>query len=210
LDPVAQTAAEVTRILQTPLTETDPALRIRCLTTKAEILREDHPESEHRIWQEVFDLARGMGDTPWQARAQAELSIIEFMEGNPERAAKLLKSALVSAIARADFPTLVIYGSDAGAGLSEMGRGGEALEYCDAALSIAAMVKDMGFPYLAYGCKARALALMGKEAEAQQLLQFVLVETRQLNMRIEQAQALITLGQLAAAKGPRAAIGYFA
>ena len=59
------------------------------------------------------------------------------------------------------------------------------------------------------GVRPAHLRLMGKEAEAQQLLQFVLVETRQLNMRIEQAQALITLGQLAAAKDPRAAIGYY-
>lgn len=208
-ESVAEILAELTPILENPLTKTDPALRIRCLTTKAEIQREDHPASEHQIWQEVFDLARGLGDQSWQARAQAELSIIEFMNGNTERAAKLLRSAIGSAFARADFPTLVIYGSDAGLGLSEMGRDGEALEYCDAALHIGAMVKDMGFPYLAYGCKARALAKMGKEAEAQQLLQLVLRETRRLNMRLEQVQVLIMLGQLAAAKDPPAAIEYY-
>jgi len=209
-ESVAETLAELTPILQDPLAKTDPALRIRCLTTKAEIQREDNPDSEHQIWQEVFDLARGLGDKSWQARAQAELSIIEFMNGNTERAAKLLKSALGSAFARADLPTLVIYGSEAGNGFNEMGRAGEALEYCNAALHVAAMVRDMGFPYLAYGCKARALAMLGKEAEARQLQQLALRETRRLNMRLEQTQVLIALGQLAAAaKDPPAAIEYY-
>jgi len=180
------------------------------LATEGEIQREDNPASAHAAWQEVFDLARGLGDKSWQARAQAELAMIDFMKGDTEKATKLLTAALRSALARADLPTLVIYGSEAGNGLGEMGRADEALEYCNAALHVAAMVKDMGFPYLAYGCKARALARLSKEAEAQDLLQLALRETRRLNMRLEQTQVLITLGQLAAAANDQpAAIQYY-
>ena len=112
--------------------------------------------------------------------------------------------------ARADLPTLVIYGSQAGNGLVEMGRAGEALDYCNAALHIAAMVKDIGFPYIAYGCKARALALLGRPEEARKLMEQTLKQTGQLHLPLEQSQALIVLGQVAAAVGdPRAATQYF-
>jgi len=180
------------------------------LSTKGDILREDHPDSAGQAWQEVLNLAGGLNDKAWQARARAELGIIDFMDGNTGRARGLVASALTSALARADLPTLVIYGSQVGNGLVEMGRAGEALDYCNAALHIAAMVKDIGFPYPAYGCKARALALLGRSDEARKLLEQTLNQTRQLRMSLEQSQALIVLGQVAAAVGdPRAATQYF-
>ena len=209
-EPLPQTSAELTRILEDPLAAHDSRLRIRCLSTKGDLLREDHPDSAAQAWQEVLNLAEGLNDKAWQARAKAELGIIDFMDGDTGRARDLVASALASALARADLPTLVIYGSQVGNGLVEMGRAGEALDYCNAALHIAAMVKDIGFPYVAYGCKARALALLGRSEEARKLLEQTLKQTGQLHLPLEQSQALIVLGQVAAAVGdPRAATQYF-
>ena len=209
-EPLPQTSAELTRILEDPLAAHDSRLRIRCLSTKGDLLREDHPDSAAQAWQEVLNLAEGLNDKAWQARAKAELGIIDFMDGDTGRARDLVASALASALARADLPTLVIYGSQVGNGLVEMGRAGEALDYCNAALHIASMVKDIGFPYLAYGCKARALALLGRSEEARKLLEQTLKQTGQLHLPLEQSQALIVLGQVAAAVGdPRAATQYF-
>jgi tetratricopeptide (TPR) repeat protein len=160
------------------------------LSTKGDLLRDDHPDSAAQAWQEVLNLAEGLNDKAWQARARAELGIIDFMDGNTGRARDLVASALASALARADLPTLVIYGSQVRNGLIEMGRAGEALDYCNAALRIAAMVKDIGFPYLAYGCKARALALLGRSEEARKLLEQTLKQTGQLHLPLEQSQAL--------------------
>jgi CHAT domain-containing protein/tetratricopeptide (TPR) repeat protein len=210
LESVPETSAELTQILQDPIAASDSRLRIRCLATKGDIERDDHPDSAYRAWQEVLNLAEGLGDKSWQARARAELAIIEFMDGKTAKARDLLTSALTSALARADLPTLVVYGSQVGNGLTEMGRAGEALDYCNAALHIAAMVKDIGFPYPAYVCKARALAFLGRPEEGHELLVQTLNQTRRLHVPLEESQVLVALGQVAVAAGDRsAATQYF-
>jgi CHAT domain-containing protein len=209
MESVPQTNAELTRILEDPIAERDSRLRMRCLSTKGDILREDYPDSAAQAWQEVLNLAKGLNDNGWQARARAELGIIAFMDGDTAKARELLRSALMSAFWRADLPTLVIYGSIVGNGFAEMGRAGEALNYCNRALHIAAMVRDIGYPSLAYGCKARALALLGRPDEARGLLQQTLEQTRTMHMPLEQSQALIVLGQVAAAVGDRGAATHY-
>ena len=210
LESISETSAELTQILQDPIAASDSRLRIRCLATKGDIERDDHPDSAYRAWQEVLNLAEGLDDKSWQARAQAELAMIEFMDGKTAKARDLLTSALTSALARADLPTLVVYGSQAGNGLAEMGRAGEALDYCNAALHTAAMVKDIGFPYPACVCKARALAFLGRPEEGHELLVQTLNQARQLHVPLEESQVLVALGQVAAAAGDRsAATQYF-
>jgi CHAT domain-containing protein len=210
LESVFQASTELTQILEDPVAANDSRLRIRCLASEGDIERDDHADSAYRAWHEVLKLAQGLDDKQWQARARAELAIIDFMDGNADKAANLLSAALTSSFARADFPTLVIYGSQVGNGLVELGRADEALEYCNATLHIASMVKDMGFPYAAYGCKARALGLLGKTDEARKLLLQTLDETRELHMPLEQSQVLISLGHVSEEAGDRrTAIQYF-
>lgn len=210
LEPVSQATAELTDILKDPVGASDSQLRIRCLAAEGDFERDDHADAAYRAWTEVLNLAQGLDDKSWQARARAEMAIIDFMGGNAERASKLLSSALTSALARADFPTLAIYGAQAGNGLVEMGRADEGLQYCNAALHLSGMVKDMGFLYPAYGCKARALGLLGRSVEALKLLAQTLDETRHLHMMLEQTQVLIALGQVSEGAGNRqGAIKYF-
>jgi CHAT domain-containing protein len=208
---IPQTSAELTRILNDPIAATDSRLRIRCLATQGDILQDDHPDSAARAWQEVLTLAQGLGERPWQSRAEAELAIIDFiMGGNDEKARDLLTSAFTSASARGDLATMVLCGSAVGNGLAEMGRAGEALEYCNAALHVAAIAKDMGFPFLAYGCKGRALALLGRVDDARGVLAQTLDKTRQSSMPLEQTQVLVALGKVEAAAGrPHMATKYF-
>jgi CHAT domain-containing protein len=209
-DSIPQVSAELTGILKDPIAASDSRLRIRCLATQGEILREDHPDLSGQAWQEVFTLAQRLGDKSWQARAQAELAIINFMNGNTKKARELLTSAFNSAAARGDLATLVLYGSVAGNGLALMGRGGEALEYCNAALHVSAMVKDIGFPFFAYGCRGQALTLLGRVDDARNVLVQTLDETRRLHMALGQTQTLIELGKVEVAAGnPRAATQYF-
>lgn len=210
-DSIPQTSAELTHILNDPIAASDSWLRIRCLATQGDILRDDHPDAAAHAWQEALTLAQGLGDKPWQARAQAELAIIDFITGgNDQKARELLTSAFTSATARGDLPTLVLYGSAVGNGFAEMGRAGEALEYCNTALHIAGLVKDIGFPFLAYGCKGRALALLGRVEDARAVLAQTLEKTRQLNMPLERSQVLVALGKVEAAAGhPHIATQYF-
>jgi CHAT domain-containing protein/tetratricopeptide (TPR) repeat protein len=210
-ESIAQTSAELTRILSDPIAADDSRLRIRCLATQGDILQDDLPDSAAQAWQDVLTLAQRLGDKAWQSRAEAELAIIDFiMGGNDEKARDLLISAFTSASARGDLATMVLCGSAVGSGFVEMGRGGEALEYCNAALHASAIAKDLGFPFLAYGCKGRALALLGRVDEARGVLLHTLDETRQLNMPLEQTQVLIALGKEEAAAGhPHKATQYF-
>ncbi len=209
-ESVPQISAELANLLKNPIAASDPRLRIRCLASQGDIERDDHPDSAYLAWQEVLSLARGLHDKAWVARAQAELAIIDFLDGNTGKASDLLASALTSAATRGDLSTLVIYGSYVGDGFVEMGRGSEALDYCSAALHFAAMVKDMGFPFPAYWCKARALSVLGRQDEARKVLEQTLNETRKLHMPLEQTQVLIVLGKEEEAAGhEQAAIQYF-
>jgi len=121
-----------------------------------------------------------------------------------------MKEAMVSALFHFDRPTLVIYASIICAGELEGGKADEALGYCDKALKLAATVKDIGYPFEAYGAKGRALVQLGRLSEAQQILEAALVKTKQLDMRLEESQTLILLGKESEAAGnlPQA-IRYF-
>jgi hypothetical protein len=119
VESISRTSADLTRILEDPIAGRDYRLRIRCLSTQGDLLRDDHPDSAAQAWQEVLTLAERLDDNAWQARAKAELGIIEFLDGNTGKARSLVSSALLSALARADLPTLVIYGSQVGNGLVE-------------------------------------------------------------------------------------------
>jgi len=158
----------------------------------------------------ALDLANSLGDSGWQSRAKVELSIIHFIDGEPEEGRALLKGAMLSALFHFDRPSQVLYGSTICAGQLEMGKADEALDYCDKALKLAATVKDMGYPFQAYAAKGRALVQLGRHREAQQILEAALAKTKKLDMRLEESQTLIILGKESEAVGdlPRA-IRYF-
>jgi len=210
LESLAQASDELTDILGDPIASSDSRLRMRCLATKATIEGDDHADSAYRVWQEVLNLAQPLDDKSWQARARAEMAIIDFMRGDPSKASNLLTSALLSSFARADMPTVVLYGSQVGNGLVEMGRADEGLEYCNAAIRMTALIKDQGFPVPAYVCKGRALGLLGKPEEAREILAEALDKTRQMHMPTDQSQTLIALGLVAeGARDRQKAIQYF-
>ncbi len=207
---ILQTSATLAGILRDPIAANDPRLRIRCLASQGDLLREDHPDSSRQAWQEVLELAQRLRDKPWQTRAQAELAIISFMDGDSGKARKLLSSALSSAVARGDLPTLVYYASMIGTAFAQMGRAGEALEYCGAALRFSAMFKDMGFPFYAYARKGQAFTALGRLDEARNVLTQTLDKTRQLDLPLEQTQILIAIGKLEVQAGrPPMAAQYF-
>jgi len=206
----AETSEYLAKELENPIVSNDPRLMLRCLASKGDVDREDNPESARRAWEKALDIAKSLNDGAWQARAKAELGIVAFLDGDITKSKDLIGSALLSALARGDLPTMVIYGSQVCNGMVEMGRADDGLGWCEKALTVAHTIKDMGFPFLAYAGKARALVLLGREAEARGVLEEALVKTRQLDLRLEQSQALIVLGKQWAAAGDRQkAIQYF-
>ena len=206
----AKISSELATVLGNPIVQNDRRLMLRCLATKGDVNREDDPEAARAAWEKALDLAKSLGDSGWQSRAEAELGIIDFMDGEQQQGRASMKDAMLSALFHFDRPTLVIYGAIICAGELEGGKADEALGYCDGALELAATIKDMGYPFDAYCAKARAFGQLGRHREAQQMLEAILAKTRELDMRLQESQTLIILGKESEAVGdlPQA-IRYF-
>jgi hypothetical protein len=69
-------------------------------------------------WEKIQELAQGLNDRRWQARAQAELGIIAFLDGDVATAAQALKTALISLYLQGDMAAAIYYGSIVGTGTS--------------------------------------------------------------------------------------------
>ena len=103
--------------LQTPIVVNDSELRLWCLAAKGYTDIEIDYQAEKRDWLEVQQIANGLGEDRWVARASGELGIITFLEGHTGQGAKLLGTALVSTMANGDTATLMALSKDIRASL---------------------------------------------------------------------------------------------
>src|SRR5260370_4276226 len=191
-----------------PLVQADTSLILRYLTTKAAIDQEINEASARNVWERVLSLAKRTGDRRWQARAQAELGIITFLDGDVANATQMLKTALIEAVISRDFGAIITYGSIVGNGQVEVGQPEAGLKLCNIALKLAAITKDMCFPFMAYEGKARAFIALHREAEAKQVLDPPIAQAITQGARAPEAQPLVVMGKQAAASDPKRAIEY--
>lgn len=203
-------SSELAEELKTPLVHSDQDLLLRCLVTKAAVDQEVNEASAEELWTQVVDVATRLGEKGWVARAQVELGIIAFLDGDVTKSTTMIKSGLTAMLLHGDLAGEVMYGSVVGNGLVEMGEPREALGYCEILLGIAASLKDMGFPFPAYLGKARALIALHRDGEAKRVLEETLARTRALNAHLQQVDVLIALGKQSwSANQQLAAIDYF-
>jgi hypothetical protein len=73
---------EVEKDMRSTLVQGDAHLLLRCLTTKAAIDQEVNEASARELWERISDVAKRINDKRWQARAEAELGIITFLDGD--------------------------------------------------------------------------------------------------------------------------------
>ena len=201
-------AGELESDIQSPTVQGDPKLMLRCLVAKAAIEQEKNEASARDIWEQILGLANDLRDERWKSRAKAELGIIAFMDGDVEQATGMLKTALISLYLQGDLGAAIYYGSIVGNGLVEVGQPEVGLQYCDTGLKTAATTKDMGFPFIAYEGKARALIALHREVEAKQLLNLAVEQARANRARAAEVQLLIVMGKQAATTDPKQAIEY--
>lgn len=74
--------------LQSPFVKSDPRLKPWCLAQKGYIDLDFNPASAKRAWTQAKGIAHSLGEGEWEARAEGELGIIAFLQGNSDRAAK--------------------------------------------------------------------------------------------------------------------------
>ena len=200
--------SEVEQQMEDPLVRQDAKLMLRCLVTKAALDQAKNEASARNTWERVLETAKRLGEQRWEARAQAELGMITFMDGDVDKATAMIKTAFLSLYLQGDLGAAIYYGSIVGNGQVEVGQPEMALGYCDMALKTTATTKDMGFPFWAYMGKARALVALHREPEAKPLLELAIQQARNQGARAAEAQLLVVMGKQAAASNPEQAIAY--
>ena len=196
--------------LQTPLLKSDKRLRLWCLTSKGYTDLEINTATAKADWLEAHAISEELGEKQWAARANGELGIIAFLEGETGKGASLVSRALLSAIATGDAGAEIRYLEILGQGFDEVNRHSEAIKFFDRAIKRANETEGSGFPFMAYEGKGYALEAMGQTAEGEELLQTALTRARTLNKPGQQSQILLMLGESALkSKNVAQAVDYF-
>ena len=189
--------------LQNPIVKNDKEIRLWCLIAKGYTDIEIDYRATKRDWLEAQEIAKSLGQDQWVTRANGELGLVAFLEGNPGHAARLLGGALLSTMTTGDVGGQIRFLELLGRGFEEVNRHAEAMRFFDRAIKLAEGEKDAGLPFMAYEGKAQALVAMGKPNEAKNVLENALVKARSQQKRGHEAQLMILLGSVAASAGDR-------
>jgi len=85
---------DVSQMIQTeiesPAAKADPKLMLWCFAQKGYTDIEINVASSKRAWLDARALAHSLGETQWESRAEGELGIIAFLEGDSKRAATMV------------------------------------------------------------------------------------------------------------------------
>jgi len=182
--------------LQLPAAKTDLKLRLWCLAAKGYTDLEINPASAKRAWAEAQAIAHRLGQAQWEARAEGELGIIAFLEGNSRRAAVMVGDAVLSAKASGDVGGQVRMLEMLGNGFNEAKRYGDAIAFFERALKISGATPDAGFPYMAFEGESQALFSQGKLSEAREKLERALAVARENQKLGHETMILQLLGEL--------------
>lgn len=182
--------------LNTPLVQNDPQLKLWCLVAKGYTDIEVNIAAAKADWTDARELANRLGEKQWAARADGELGLIAFLQGDARKGARLVGGALLSAMASGDVGGQVRYLELIGNGFNEMKRWEEASYFFDRAISLAADTRDAGFPFMAHEGKAYDLMELNKPREAGVLLDVALRTARQQHKQGHESQILILMGDL--------------
>ncbi len=191
--------------LDLPVVKNDLQLRLWCLAAKGYTDLEINPVSAKQAWTETQVTAHQLGEGQWEARAEGELGIIAFLEGDSRRAATMVGDSLLSAMASGDEGGQVRMLEMLGNGFNEAKRYGEALAFFERAIKGSESTPDAGFPYMAYEGESAALASQGKVSEARDKLEHALALTMENQKLGHQTMILLLLGELAIRTGDRQA-----
>src|SRR5436309_517734 len=162
-----------------PVVKSDQKLRLWCLAAKGYTDLEINPASAKRAWTEARNIAHTLGEAQWEARAEGELGIIAFLEGDSRHAATMVGDALLSAMASGDVGGQVRMLEMLGNGFNEAKRYGEALAFFERAIKTSGATPDAGFPFMAYEGESSALVAQDKVSEAKDKLERALTVARE-------------------------------
>ena len=189
--------------LNNPVVKSDPELKLWCLAQKGYTDIEISRAATKWDWIEARKIAKRLGEAKWEARANAELGIIAFLQGESGHAAKLVGDSLLSAMASGDTGGQVRSLEMLGNGFNTVQRYAEALAFFDRAIKIATSTPDAGFPYMAFEGKAQAFVGQNELLQARDTLNQALMIAKKNDKFGHQSQIFIQLGELDLQTGNR-------
>src|ERR1700726_364261 len=183
-------------VLDDPLAKDDARLRLRCLTVKGDVDLDFDTALAARDWTEVLSIAKHLEDAAWGNRANGELGIISFVQGDYRTGTVRVMGALSQATKLNDIGAQIRYLTLVGVGLIQLQRNEQAISMFDQALAVAQTIPELGQPVMTYAGKAQALAALGRTSEAKKLLESVLEISHQRTALGYESEALLELAKL--------------
>lgn len=191
--------------LDLPVVKSDPKLKLWCLAARGYTDLEINPASAKHAWTEAQKIAHRLGEAQWEARAEGELGIIAFLEGNSRHAAVMVGDSVLSAEASGDIGGQVRMLEMLGNGFNEAKRYGEAIAFFERAIKISKATPDAGFPFMAYEGESYALIGEGKIPEGENKLELALTVAKDDQNFGHESMILQLLGEAEMRSGNRQA-----
>lgn len=205
-----ETSNYLASVLDDPLTKDDAKLRLRCLIVKGDVDLDFDTALAARDWTEALSIAKSLEDLAWVNRANGELGIIGFVQGDYRSGTVKVMGALSQAKKLNDVGAQIRYLTLIGDGLIQLQRNEQAIAMFDQALALAQTIPELGQPVMPYAGKAEALAALGRTAEAKKLLEDVLEISHKRAALGYESEALLELAKLEETTGQNPeAIGHF-
>lgn len=199
--PLPDVSAELARDLEGGLAKSDRWLRLRGLTTKGDVDLEWDVPAARETWQQVLQLATELKHDGWMNRANGDLGMIAFLQGDSRQAGAMVGQSLQTAARLGDVGGQLRYLSAIGAGLLLAGDARTSLGYIEKALGLAEQNPETGFPYPAQSTKILALLALQRPDEAQHLVDAALKQATSETRRIKEVELLMMSATIARARG---------
>lgn len=177
--PITELSSQLTQELATnPILQSDKELRMFCLIVKGDFDGEIDVLSMRRDWTEVATIAKELGNTKWQHRAQGQLGFADFYDGDVAAAQRGVGAALVSAFNTGDIGAQIFYLSATANGFLSQQMNDQAILYAQRAIAIAEANPDAGYPVLAQHARLLAMIQSGRIDGAETELNGLLIRAK--------------------------------
>ena len=195
---LATLSGQLQDLIDTRLIQNDPELRLWAYIAKGDVDQDMHyPAVARTDWESVKQLATETKNSKWTYRAEGELAIPAFYQGDVGTARTLVTKAIAAAVAAHDQPSYVRLLTHIGTVYAMWGDYSHASEHLDKALAIAqADQAEQDYPVTVQEGRLMVLLGQGQLAEAERLAKEVLEVEGREDRRVNEAQTLVTLGSV--------------
>lgn len=170
--PILERSQSLADMLTTDrLFRQDKDLRLFALTVKGDLDGEIDQSAARQDWTEAMLLAKELGRTKWIYRAEGQLGLADYYDGDLASCQRKVASALTAAVKYQDVGAEIFFLSATAEGyvLQRLSQT-EAIKYASQAIAIASTHPDAGSPKSANQVLIEALAATGNAPKAEQLV----------------------------------------